>query len=245
MPEPFEALRETLLHAGVAPLHVRRYVRELAEHAADIEAEEREAGRSPADAAAAARARLGADEALAGAMLAQPSLRSWTGRAPWAMLVVGPTALLVLAWIVVSLGVLLLMGWPPDANGQPQPPSWLPQAWLEPGGTALLTLVQVGGPLLIGSAVAALGARQRSRPVWPLLGCVAVACLGASLHWTALWPVAGSPERSLSIGFRGFEWSRSLGLGALSLAIAATVYWAARGPARAHDDLATALAHPP
>jgi hypothetical protein len=228
MPEPFEALRETLLHAGVAPTHVRRYVRELSEHVADIVGEEQEAGRSPAEAAAAARARLGADEALAEAMLAQPSLRSWTGRAPWAMLVALPAALLVLAWIFVSLGVLVLMGWPPDANGAPQPPAWLPQAWLEPAGTALLNLVQVGGPLVIGSGVALLGARQRSRPVWPLLGCLAVACLGASLHWYALWPVAGSPERSLGIGFGEFRWSRSLGMGSFSLAVAVAVYWTAR-----------------
>jgi len=222
MLEPFESLREALLRAGVAPAHVRRYVRELSEHFSDLAGEELKAGRSLAEARAAARARLGADEALAGAMLAEPSLRSWTGRAPWATLVLGPILLLALAWTLAGLGILLLFGLP-DANGLYQPP-----AWLAPAGTALLDLFQVGGPLLIGSGVALLSARQRSRLIWPLLGCVAVAFLGASLHWHAQWPVAGSPERSFSMGFMGFQWSHSLALGSFSLTVVGAVYWMAR-----------------
>ena len=223
MPEPFEPLRETLLRAGLAPAHVRRYVRELSEHVTDLVGEELTAGRSLAEARAAARARLGADEALTGAMLAQPALRSWTGRAPWATLVVGPILLLALAWILACLGIAVLFG-VSGANGFAQPP-----AWLAPAGAALLDLVQVGGPLLIGSGVALLGARQRSRLFWPLLGCVVVAFLGGSLHWHALWPVAGSSARGLSIGFGDFQWSRTLAIGALSLAVASAVYGMARG----------------
>lgn len=243
MPEPFEPLRETLLRGGVAPVHVRRYLRELSEHLSDLADEEREAGRGPEEAQAAACARLGADEALAGAMLAEPSLRSWTGRAPWATLVVGPFLPLILAWILAALGiVLIVVGSPRGASGHPLPPAWLP-----PFGAALLDLVQVGGPLLIVSWVALLGARQRSRPIWPLLGCLAVALIGATLVWSAHWPAANprDPLRpvgwSLSMGFRGAHdpflrdatfsftgWSQGLPLIALSLAVAAAVYWTTR-----------------
>ena len=244
MPEPFEPLRETLLRAGVAPGHVRRYLRELSEHFADLRDRELEAGKTPTDAEAAARSRLGADEALAEAMLARPALRSWTARAPWAMLVIGPLLLLILAWMVAALGVILVVA--SSAHAVHHHPAWLPPKWLAPGsaariGTALLDLVQVGGPLLIAAWVALLAARQRSRLIWPLLGCVVVAVFGASLVWNASWPMAGSPAFAFSMGLRGLTprnggafsfavWSQSLAMAAFSLAVATTVYWRARGP---------------
>jgi hypothetical protein len=248
MSEPFEPLRETLLRAGVAPLHVRRYLRELSEHFADLVEEERKTGRTPDDVRAAARARLGGDEALAEAMLAQPGLRSWTGRAPWATLVVGPFLLLLLAWILAVLGTLLLVGHPADASKLPPwlawwAAEWLPRAWAARLATALLDLVQVGGPLLIAAWAALLAARQRSRMIWPLLGCVAVALVGATLVWTAAWPAIDPRDPlhhvswSLSLGLRGrhwngsfslAEWSHGLPLAVFSLAAATAAYCMAR-----------------
>ena len=178
----------------MAPVHVRRYLRELSEHFSDLVGEERKAGRSPDEARAAARARLGADEALAEAMLAQPALRSWTGRAPWATLVIGPFLLLVLAWIVPALLAVLVM-WHRSTFSIPglRPPAWLP-----PVDEALFNLVQFGGPLLIGCGIALLGARQRSRVIWPLLGCVVIAFFGDSLHWAAHWPTAVSARPKIA-----------------------------------------------
>lgn len=241
MPEPFEPLRETLLRAGVAPAHVRRYLRELSEHYADLVSEEQTAGHSLEEAKAAARSRLGADEALVEAMLTQPGLRSWTGRAPWATLVVGPFLLLILAWIVPALLVLLVMF--PTLRLHP---GAFPPAWLPPMDDALMHLIQYGGPLLIGCGIALLGARQRSQVIWPLLGCLVIAVFGGSLHWTAHWPTVAphdprSHDLSFSMGFRGHhhdriagdsfslaDWSPSLPLVLLSLAVAAAAYWMAR-----------------
>ena len=59
MSKPFNELRERLLRAGVAPRHVRRYLKELADHLADLREEEKVAGRSLQDAESAALARLG------------------------------------------------------------------------------------------------------------------------------------------------------------------------------------------
>jgi hypothetical protein len=246
MPEPFESLGETLLRAGVAPAHVGRYLRELSEHAADLAEEEMEAGRAPDEAMAAARERLGTDAALAEAMLAEPALRSWTGRAPFATLVVGPVLLLILAWLLAVLGIVLLIG-----NHAPARPTWLPPPWLPLQsvsriGAALLDLVQFAAPLMIAAWAALLGARQRSRPIWPLLGCSAVALIGASFVWVARWPALDphDPLHRISFGFglglRGaplhkgapFDlaiWSQGLPLVAISLATAVAVYCIARG----------------
>ena len=51
MSAPFDPLRERLLRAGIAPRHVRRYLRELTEHLADLTAEQRAVGYDEADAA--------------------------------------------------------------------------------------------------------------------------------------------------------------------------------------------------
>ena len=252
MPQSFEPIRETLLRAGVAPVHVRRYLRELSEHYADLVGEEQAAGRSPEEARAIARERLGGDEALADAMLAQPGMRSWTARAPWATLVVGPFLLLILAWLAPAMLALLVMWQKHFQHPLPLPPAWLP-----PVDEALFNLVQFGGPLLIASGIALLGARQRSRMIWPLLGCALIAFFGDSLHWVAHWPTAvphdpRSHDMSFSMGFRGHhhdrggdsfslaDWSPSLPLIVFSLAAAAAVYWMARAHGRNMGDVVIA-----
>jgi hypothetical protein len=235
MSELFDPLRETLLRAGVAPVHVRRYLEELAEHLSDLVSEERKAGRSVSEVKAAARARLGGDQALAEAMLAQPALRSWTGRAPWATLVIGPFLLLLLTWLLPLL-LIVLMTLPKHLLH----PAALPPAWLPPVGDGLVDLVRLGGPLVIGCGVALLGARQRSRVIWPLLGCAVIAVFGDSLYPVTHWPTAASHDLGLGVGIRGLErfdhhyrfslgdWSHSLPLAAFTLTVAAAVYWMAR-----------------
>jgi hypothetical protein len=73
---PFETLREALLKGGVAPRHVRRYLAELSEHLDDLTAQQCEAGYDAEDAAIRARAKLGSDTELAGAMLEQKRFHS-------------------------------------------------------------------------------------------------------------------------------------------------------------------------
>jgi len=73
MAKPFHELRERLLHAGVAPRHVRRYLTELTDHLADLTAEEERAGRTLTDAESAASARLGRLDAV-GDVRSRPAL---------------------------------------------------------------------------------------------------------------------------------------------------------------------------
>lgn len=52
----FDRLRESLLKAGVAPRHVRRYLRELDQHFEDLAEQQRQSGYDEEDAASRARA---------------------------------------------------------------------------------------------------------------------------------------------------------------------------------------------
>ena len=105
----FDDLRETLLVGGIAPRHVRRYLRELSEHLDDLTAQQRVAGYDGEDAAIRARARLGGDEELAAAMLAQKQFRSWAARAPWAVFLFLPPVA-AMAFGALLIGSLVLVG---------------------------------------------------------------------------------------------------------------------------------------
>src|SRR5436853_7404247 len=98
MAKPFHELRERLLRAGVAPRHVRRYLKELADHLTDLRAEEERAGRSRADAEAAALVRLGSMNDLAKAMIEQRQFQSWSARVPWAVFACAPIFVLAMAY---------------------------------------------------------------------------------------------------------------------------------------------------
>ena len=92
MSAPFEALEDRLLRGGVAPRHVKRYLRELDEHLSDIADAQTAAGHDAPTAAAQARAALGPDDELADAMLKQRDFRSLSARFPWLVFGVLPSA---------------------------------------------------------------------------------------------------------------------------------------------------------
>jgi hypothetical protein len=192
MPQPFDALRERLLRAGFAPRQVRRYCRELADHLADLTSEARAAGADGKDAEALARARLGSDEALAAALLARPSLRSWTARAPWAALALTPVAVLTLAYVIPILALSWWIG--PYPAGMPDATQGLIRSICAFDAFTL--------PWITACVVAVVAARQRLPLVWPLLGLAVVADVGAAFRAHVLWPghVALHPS-DWSIGF--------------------------------------------
>lgn len=198
MPKQFRDLREQLLRAGVAPRHVRRYLRELGEHFADLTAEELRAGRTPAEAEAAAIARLGSADGLAQAMMRQPALRAWSTRAPWAVVGLGPAALVALAYGIALL--ILWSGWRmflPAAEtpfGLRNQPGVVGNLYFQLGRA-----LYFAAPFLAGWAIAILAERQRLRLLWPALGLVAVALLGGMAQVRAL-RIAGVPHVALSLG---------------------------------------------
>jgi hypothetical protein len=168
----FDALREQLLRAGIAPRHVRRYIAELRDHFDDLVREERANGAAVGAAEAKARARLGSDDELASVMLARPELRSLTARYPWAVFGLGPVAM-----VVAALTVCLLLEFasfnvahtlfPHPTAGEREGFVFAVSIW-----NALWTYV---APFAIAAGLCLLGLRQRMPAAWIFTG-IALAC---------------------------------------------------------------------
>ncbi len=181
MSKPFHEIRERLLRAGVAPRHVRRYVAELADHLADLKAEEERAGRSRTDAESAALARLGGTDDLAKAMIEQRQFQSWSARAPWAMFGLAPLILLAVAYFIAciylwSLWQIFLPGADtPFGHGNPGPIYGFQNICMQAG-----KFYYFGAPILVGWAISIIAARQRVKAVWPIAGAALIALMGSA-----------------------------------------------------------------
>lgn len=163
---PFEAVAEALLKGGVAPRHVRRYVRELDDHLGDLIAQQRATGYDDEEARARARARLGDDAELAQAMLDQPGLRAWPARLPWLVFVALPPVLTMAAGLAFYAAFYFI------GNGAAQINAVLPvpQDWLTGFSMAAMTAINVLAVPVTATVLAILARRQRLKPFWPLLG---------------------------------------------------------------------------
>lgn len=178
MPKPFDELHERLLQAGIAPRYVHRYLSELADHLADMRAEEERSGRSRAEAECAALIRLGGIDELARAMIDQPQFQSWSARVPWATFGLAPLLLLAGAYVVALF--ILWSGWKMFLPGADTP-------FVRIHGFAILyfgfgKLVYFGAPILIGWGVVLMAARQRFKYVWPILGLVLIALISGTIQ---------------------------------------------------------------
>jgi hypothetical protein len=186
MAKPFDELRERLLQAGAAPRHVRRYLSELADHLADLRAEEERAGRSPADAESAALIRLGGMDDLAKSMIEQRQFQAWSARAPWAIFGLAPLFLLAGVWFVSLL--ILWFGWQVFLPGADTPFGH------HPGPHRIFELANIyfqldrllyfAAPVLVGWGIGLLAARQRLKSPWPSVGFFLIALMGglAQVH---------------------------------------------------------------
>ena len=156
-----DELREELLREGVKPGIARRYVAELRDHLDDLgEMMTREE----------ALCRLGGTGVLAAAMLAQPGVRSWTARAPWATLALGPLLALVFGCFFPTL--FLFVGARYFAAGM---------EWPAAVARGLAAFNEHALPILVGWMAVAVALRQRAGPAWLLTGTALVALLGGGL----------------------------------------------------------------
>jgi hypothetical protein len=225
MRQPFDALRETLLRAGYSPWRVGRYCRELSDHYADLVNDELAAGKDFPEAQAAARARIGSDEALAAAMLMRPSLRTWTAKAPFAVVVMAPITLLVLACVATVTVLMSSLGTHPGA---------LPKA-LHDQLTEICGFENFKLPILISAFVGLWAARNRLSAKWAVLGVLAVAVTSPALRLHIEWPghdpadptrwaIEATPSAIVTMWLQRF---REVGIS--DLVVGLTVYWAAAG----------------
>lgn len=189
---PFDALRERLLRGGIAPRHVRRYLRELDDHLADLIEAQEQAGHDPADATARAHALLGEDNELASAMLAQSGFKSWAARWPWAIFGLAPAAVMPAAFFAAALPLVLIA----DLHGTLHKGAAIP-GWFQ----SLASITTLFANLALGPGLVALLAavawRQRLDWKWPLLASVLVAIAG--LHMDAQFSQPASRDNHIAI----------------------------------------------
>jgi len=190
----FDELRETLLKDGVAPRHVRRYLAELREHLEDLTAQQREKGYDAEDATIRARARLGSDTELAGAMLEQKQFRSLAARAPWAMFGLLPPIAAMAAFFALMAPLVLIA----NAHGMVTNHSISAPSWFR----LLVQTVFLFGNFtlapLLALAFTVSATRQRLWPGWPLLAVLLIALL--DMHLQADFPAPGVRGGSLGLG---------------------------------------------
>ena len=182
MPKQFHELRERLLNAGVAPRHVQRYVKELADHLADLRAEEVRAGRGRAEAESAALGRLGSIDDLSKAMVEQRQLQSWCARAPWAAFGLAPLLFLAAAYFIACF--ILWSGWKLFLPGADTPfgnyTTPIPIYSFQNIYFQIGRFIYFTSPVLIGWVIGLVAARQRLSMAWPALSLVLIACIGGT-----------------------------------------------------------------
>jgi len=193
MSPQFEPLCEQLLRAGIAPRYVRRYVTELEEHLEDLTAAFMEEGAARPEAEARAYARLGYPEDLAQAMIGRQELRSWSARAPWAILVLGPLSL-ALGTVACAFLLVLAQEYGMGPGSHPDIPAWFVGL-----SKMVEALANFGLPVLCGWAIAAIAMRQRLQSIWPLLALALVALLGSQIQLNVLLVPGG--HGSIEVGF--------------------------------------------
>lgn len=223
MPQPFEALQERLLRAGIAPRHVRRFRRELEDHFSDLLALQKERGYDEPEASSRARALLGDDEELADAMLACRRFRSLTARAPWLVFGLLPPLLII--------GLMLVVGLSMAAVAAPLHGPHLPlPAWCAPAAAAICILANYAlGPLAV-LAVLAMAWRQRFSGYWPLVGVAAAALFGVITTLSVAMPEAhhaGTVSIGMGLAFPAMFQSARFALAA-ALAAVSLLLWSRR-----------------
>lgn len=171
------SLRERLLVAGVAPRHVRRYLRELREHLEDARRAELARGLDAAAADEAAWARLGSEDSLAQSMLARPELRSKGARFPALVFGLGP-ALAWLGVVVATVALARLLSAPVGADHAVEVEK--PAGWQHAARAFCLLYVRVF-PVVLSVIVLLAAARRRLRVYWPLAGSALVNGLAGTL----------------------------------------------------------------
>lgn len=189
MPQPFEAVRERLLRAGIPPRCARRYVTELREHLEDLTERERAAGREAGQAAERARTLLGSDALLAQAMMDHGAPRALAARAPCAVFAVLPVVLLVAA-LKAATALMIHALWPVRGLA----PSAMPETYRAFIASMSFIMNDLWG-LLLAAGCVAVAVRQRLTSSWMWVGIGLIAMFSAMLgfHVNVLPPHDGQP----------------------------------------------------
>lgn len=205
MPDRFHILKERLLRAGLSPQHTRRYIAELRDHLEYLAEEVAASGLSGQAAREEACRRLGSVEMLARPMEQDPRFRSIASRRPGVVFVIAP--IIGLATFSMLATILLIA-----AAGAGDVP-----AWFETAVSLVQILAGYAIPLLLSWLVLVGALRQRSRWLWPAVGCSLTLLVGAGLRLSFTPAVSGN-RAELAFGL-----TQPSALGFLMLALMASL----------------------
>ena len=222
MSQPFDEIRERLLRGGIAPRHVRRYLRELSDHFGDLVLEERRNGLSEIAAKTAARQRLGSDEALADALLSRPELRSIAARHPALTFGLGSIVILASAVFAATLSEVGFIKLVAHLAARKAPLDWLYAMAATWSG-----LVTYALPLLIVALLCRVVARQRMNARRMFLAACVVGFFGGLYN---LSTQRDAHHASLNLSMVGPLYTEPMVIAALihaatNLAIAGSLIW--------------------
>jgi hypothetical protein len=161
-----------LLRAGVAPRHVRRYLRELADHYDDALRAELAAHADVGQARRAAWTRLGSEDNLARSMLDRPELRSTAARFPRLVFGVAPA----LGWVGAPPAFAAVLSLLPEALRRAVPIA-------EAANVVYVVLVLYTRllPVVLGAVLLRAAANRRLQAIWPIAGAAVVDVLAGTL----------------------------------------------------------------
>ncbi len=197
-------LARRLLRGGVGLRHVRRTLRELRDHRADLVDRMVERGQDHAAATCEARQLLGDRDALAAQMIARPELRSRARRFAWLLFVLGPLPMVLVAGLMALLAATAIV----ELTGV---------GFLEAAAsnTDLATIIirlllQWVAPTGVGLLLCCVATRRMVLAIWPVCATAIIALVSSSTRYFVS-AVPGS--KSANIHFFGgsfIEWQRAI-----------------------------------
>lgn len=200
-------LARRLLRGGVGLRHVRRTLRELRDHRADLVDRMVEQGQDHAAATSEAHQLLGDRDALAAQMIARPELRSRARRFAWLLFVLGPIPMIaVMALAGVIIGVIVAVAL--ESVGLISTRESYPN--LHPVTIAVRVLLQWVAPVLVGLLLCRAAARRLMPAIWPVCAMAIVALTSSASNYFVTDSPGGKALTMLSFTLHRADWERAV-----------------------------------
>jgi hypothetical protein len=207
-------LARRLLRGGVGLQRVRRTLRELRDHRADLVDRMVAQGQDHAAATCEARQLLGDRDALAEQMIARPELRSRVRRFAWLLFVLGPMPMVaVMAFAAVAIvvmaavaleGVGLISTWENGSNLHP------PTITITIAAITISVLLQWVAPVLVALVLCRAAARRLMPAIWPVCAMAIVALTSGATRFFMTASPDGKPLVWLSLASNRIDWQRAV-----------------------------------
>ena len=205
-------LARRLLRGGVGLRHVRRTLRELRDHRADLVDRMVEQGQDHAAATCEARQLLGDRDALAAQMIARPELRSRARRFAWLLFVLGPIPMIaVMTFAVPAIGVMVAVAL--EGVGLISTREFgsnLHPFTITIADISFRVLLQWVAPVLVGLLLCRAAARRLMPAIWPVCAMAIIALTSSATSFFMTTSPGGKALAWLSFALPRVDWQRGV-----------------------------------